>query len=117
MVSWPLQILGAASLFAIGCAAQMQYTPTSTQGEPKFYNCPFAVLTTRPPRPFEELGIIDFTGGHFFDGRRTGVPENANEFKSKAAQYVCHSGGDAVLADVNGMGQYIRGTVIRYKPE
>jgi hypothetical protein len=33
------------------------------------------------------------------------------------AAAVCRAGGDAVLAEVNGLGQYVRGTVIRYRPQ
>jgi len=110
----------AASLLAVGCAAaQTQYTATSSvRAQPKPESCSFDVLTTRPQRPFEELGIIDFTGGVVYKtGHRAGLPDSASELKDKAAQTVCRAGGDAVLADVNGLGQYVRATVIRYKPD
>jgi|SRR5467141_3707706 len=118
MIHRRLPLAWAASLLAVGCAAETQYTPTSVRSQPKPENCSFDILTTRPQRIFDELGIIDFTGG-LVDGtgRRAGLPDNAAELKDKTAQTVCGAGGDAVLAEVNGRGQYIRATVIRYKPE
>jgi hypothetical protein len=108
----------AASLLAVGCATP-QYTPASSvRAQPKPADCSFDILTTRPQRLFDELGIIDFTGGLIYQtGRRAGLPESASELKDKTATTVCRAGGDAVLADVNGLGQYVRATVIRYKPE
>ncbi len=109
----------AASLLAAGCTAGTEYTASSSvRAQPKPDNCSFDVLTTRPQRPFEELGIIDFTGGMTHaSGRRAGVPDSASALRDKAAQTVCRAGGDAILADVNGLGQYVRATVIRYKAE
>ncbi|MFL5311754.1 MAG: hypothetical protein ACJ79H_15010 [Myxococcales bacterium] len=119
MIHRLLPLAWAASLLAIGCAAQPQYmATTSVRAQPKPENCSFDILTTRPQRIFDELGIIDFTGGLIGqNGRRAGLPDNAAELKEKTARSVCDAGGDAVLAEVNGLGQYIRATVIRYKPE
>jgi hypothetical protein len=101
------------------CAATPQYTATSsvrTASRPE--NCSFDVLTTRPQRSFDELGVIDFTGGAIAKtGQRTGVPDNAAGLKEKVSKTVCRAGGDAVLADVNGLGEYFRATVIRYTPQ
>jgi hypothetical protein len=109
----------AAPLLAAGCFASTQYTPSSSvRAQAKPDECSFDVLTARPQRQFEELGIIDFTGGFTgSNGRRAGVPDSASELKDKAAQTVCRAGGDALLTDVNGLGQYVRATVIRYKAD
>jgi hypothetical protein len=107
----------AISLLIIGCAAETHYTANSSvRTQPKPDDCSFEVLATRPQQPFEELGIIDFTGGLTNrNGDRLGLADSASELKDKAARAVCGAGGDAVLADVNGRGQYVRAVVIRYK--
>jgi hypothetical protein len=114
-----MALVGAVSLLAIGCAAETHYTASSSlRAQPKPDNCSFEVLSTRPQRLFEELGIIDFTGGVIYqNGHRSGVPDSASALKDKAAQTVCRAGGDALLADVNGLGEYVRATVIRYTPQ
>src|SRR3989442_11173120 len=117
MIHRRLPFAWAAFLLAVGCA-EAQYTPTSVRAQPKPENCSFDILMTRPQRLFDELGIIDFTGGFVGKtGQRAGVPDSASALKDKTARTVCGAGGDAVLAEVNGLGQYIRATVIRYKPE
>jgi hypothetical protein len=111
-----MPLVKAICLLVIGCAAETYTANASVRAQPKPDDCSFEVLATRPQQPFEELGIIDFTGG--FTGKtgyRAGVPDSASGLKDKVARTVCGAGGDAVLADVNGMGQYVRAVVIRYK--
>jgi hypothetical protein len=102
-----------------GCSAQPQYTQTSTKGaaaRPK--DCQFDVLTMRPAGAIEQLGIIDFQGGAVSStGRRNGLPDTAADLREKVAPDVCRAGGDAVIAEVNGLGQYLRATVIKYAPQ
>jgi hypothetical protein len=115
----PSPLVGAL-LLAIGCTASQQFTKTSSVSAPsKPANCSFDILSARPQRAFDELGIIEFIGGavNKYTGYREGVPDNASDLKVKTAKAVCSAGGDAVLTDVNGVGQYIRATVIRYKAE
>ncbi len=119
MTRRPIPFFVMLSILAGGCAAQMQYTPKSSiSAQPKPDNCDFEVLTTRPQLPFDEVGVIDFAGGTQYDsGFREGVPDRASAFKAKSAVTVCRSGGDAVVAEVDNLGQYIRGTVIRYQSQ
>ncbi|MCI0569828.1 MAG: hypothetical protein L0Y66_03685 [Myxococcaceae bacterium] len=84
---------------------------TSIHTEARDEECSFDILTVRPDRAFDELGIIDVQRGGFTEPLKT-----AGEFRSSAHPYVCAAGGDAVLAEVNGLGIYVRGTVIRYRP-
>src|SRR5215510_403628 len=100
------------------CAAETRYTPSSTKAvAARPPNCAFDVLTLRPGRPVDELGIIDFQGGTVAkDGTRAGVPSSAAELREKIGPEVCQAGGEAVITEVNGLGQYIRATVVRYSP-
>jgi phage terminase large subunit-like protein len=80
-------------------------TKTGTAGEPKPVGCDFAIVTTKVDRPYEEVALLD----------RTVAAENASSFKQAIAEDVCKLGGDAVFAEVNGAGSYVRGTVLRWK--
>ena len=107
-------------LLAAGCSAEMRYTPTKASKDvaAKAADCSIDVLSTRPDRPFDELGIIDFAGGVVGKntGQRSGVPDSAGELKEKVRPEVCRAGGDAVISEINGVCQYVRATVVRYRP-
>lgn len=96
-----------ACLAGLSGCTNLVFTKTTTVAAPaREATCTFEIFTTRPDRAFDELGIIDVT-----DFR----PETAAEFRNVAQSKVCAAGGDAVLAEVNGYGLYVRGTVIRYR--
>lgn len=42
-------------------------------------------------------------------------PSTIPEFRQVAAHHVCSAGGDAVIAQSNGLGLCIKGTVLRYR--
>ena len=109
----------AALCVLAGCAAKTQYTPTSSRAvAARPVNCAFDILSMRPARGIEELGIIDFEGGAVSKtGERAGVPSSASQLREKIGAQVCGAGGEAVLTEVNGLGQYVRATVVRYVPE
>jgi hypothetical protein len=92
-----------------GCVPTYKYVPSGTTASiaAKPANCAFAVLTTRPDSSFDEIGILDHSHGP--------VPDDAAAFKKSIQKEVCRAGGDAVLVEVNGLGQYIRGTVLRFR--
>ena len=110
--------LAIGSLLA-ACAAQTRYTPTSSNAvAARPANCAFDILTMRPARAVEELGIIEFEGGAVYKtGHRAGVPTSAADLREKIGPQVCGAGGQAVVTEVNGLGQYIRATVLRYAPQ
>jgi hypothetical protein len=112
--------LGPALFLVLACASQPIFTPnSSTRADAKPDDCKFEVLSLPPAQPVDELGIIDFEGGttNYHTGHRFGVPDTAAELRERLASEVCRVGGDAVLGQVNGVGQYIRATVLRYRPE
>jgi len=67
--------------------------------------CDFTIATTKVERPYEEIAILD---------RQDYLARDAGEFKELIKKDVCALGGDAVFAEVNGYGQYTRGTVLRW---
>jgi hypothetical protein len=113
MIEWPQggtmkQLLVLAALLC-GCAKSYNYTPTSSAAlAAKPQDCAFEVITTIPQKPFVELGVVEFSKWY-------GPADNLADFREKVAAHVCRAGGDAVLARINGLGQYLNGTVIRYQ--
>jgi hypothetical protein len=99
----------ALLLFVAGCFGY-QYTPTTQNAAAaKPQNCSFDLLTTRPERPYVELGVLESQGSPGSGAANAGI------FKSRIGEQVCQVGGDAVLTEVNGLGNYVRGTVIKFK--
>jgi hypothetical protein len=47
-------------------------------------------------------------------GRWRGATGSVEEFRESVGPSVCANGGDAVVAEINGIGEYVRGTVIRF---
>ena len=68
----------------------------------------FDVLTTRPDRPYDEMGVVEPE----MSGMEAG---SAREFVHLIGETTCQAGADAVLAEINGRGNYIRGTLIKYR--
>ena len=89
------------------------YTPTTRNvAAAREPNCDFDLLSMRPDRPFRELGVIERVGPV-----SRGGSSFAAAFKANVGEGVCLAGGDAVVTEVNGFGQYIRGTIIEYRDQ
>jgi hypothetical protein len=99
---------GALSLlFWAGCSPSAKYTFTSstTALSPKPKDCDFAVMTAAPASGYQEIGILDWQSGWAVD--------KVAFFKSSVHDQVCMSGGDLVVTEINGVGDYVRGAVLR----
>ena len=98
-----------AGPLVLGCVAGGAYTRTTDKAYPaRPPGCTFKVFTSAPQEPYEEIGVVD----HIHRGDNVGASD-IREFMGVMRPYVCRSGGDAVLAFVNGMGWYVKGTVIK----
>ncbi|WP_444900140.1 hypothetical protein ACJJIX_01835 [Microbulbifer sp. VAAC004] len=74
-------------------------------------NCEVTVFTIPPKKDFDELGVVEFKLIPF-----VGYPRTISSAKSQASPLVCANGGNALLLwEANGIGQYLKGTVIRVK--
>ena len=89
-----------------GCVPSYRFTRTTRLvTTPKPVNCAFELYTTRPDRPFDEVGVLE-----------GGLPaSDARGFFRAVRPHVCRVGGDGVLTEINGQGVYVRGTVIRFR--
>jgi hypothetical protein len=105
-----MRLIGLAlvACLGVGCIGY-NYTPTTRNAAAvKPPGCEFELLTTRPPRPYVELGVLE---------RSMRVAGSASDFKESVRENVCNAGGDAVLTELNGLGGYIRGTVLKYQDQ
>jgi len=73
---------------------------------PKPSDCTFDLLSTRPDRPYDEMGVVEWD---------MAAVRSAREFVDLIREQTCRAGADAVLAEVNGGGVYVRGTVFKYR--
>jgi len=96
---------------AVGCASMSpnySLTKSAASGAPKAANCDFAVMTVPSDRPQEQVAILDAELVPY-------AATTAAEFQDAVRKQVCEVGGDAVLAEINGHGRYVRGTIVRWK--
>lgn len=98
-----VMLLSSCAFYAVQPRYVLTKTGTPAAAKPK--GCDFAIVTTKVERAYEEVAILDSTV----------TAENAAAFKQAVGPDVCELGGDAVLAEVNGKGGYVRGTVLRWK--
>lgn len=96
----------AALVCALGLSGCYPITLTTTgpKQPPREPNCKFDVLTS-PAQGYRELGVLDIPSERH---RQT-----VRGFKHEVGPYVCKAGGDAVLAHVNGTGDYIKAIVLQ----
>jgi hypothetical protein len=95
------------STLAIGCG-HPPFTRSVSTAKPltqKPDTCDFQVLSMAPETGYEEIATLAPKYGP--------VRLSADEFKAAIRKDVCALGGDAVVAQVNGLGSYVRGVVLR----
>jgi hypothetical protein len=94
-----------------GCAGRYHHVPLeAVVAQPKEDDCDFAVYEAPPEAPFDALGII--APG---DIESESLDEDVEDFRDFASKAVCTSGGDALVAERDGEGRYVRGTIIKFK--
>lgn len=100
----------AATTLVLGCSAT-QYTQTGGGRSPRTADCSFETYMSPPTRAFVELGVVEFyTPG----GGSAGWADSVAEARSRAAEYVCQAGGDAIVLTSHS-GAFTSATVIAYK--
>ncbi len=98
--------ISVASLAVVGCVSySVVPAPGKTPTPKAMDSCSFEVAAREPAGEFDEIGTVTVTSA-------TSSPE---KFQSAIKEDVCRLGGDAVVTQVNGLGQIIRGVVLRRK--
>lgn len=109
-------ILALLCLAAAACTPTAFYTHTAGQRfASRGIECDFRITSTLPRGiAWDEIGVVNV---QVVWGRYGPIaPATPAEFKSLIRKDVCLSGGEHVIGEVNGAGQYIRGTVFRRAP-
>jgi len=102
-------LLGCVVVLTSACVHYSYSQTTRNLAPPKSVGCEFEVFTVAPGREYVELGILDVGGD------ATAAPHSVEKFTEMIQASVCRAGGDAVIAQVNGVGAYVHGAVIQYK--
>jgi hypothetical protein len=90
-----------------GCAAPVSLTRSGPPQPARSAKCEFQVFTAAPSGPFVEIGTLDVLYND----------QKLSDFKKHIAPDVCAAGGDAVIAMANGLGFYIKATVLKIDDE
>jgi hypothetical protein len=107
--NWVLRIVMLLGIGTTGCGSS-NYVVTRTSAAPvvsKAPDCDFAILTHAEP-DYEEVAMFE---------RENQPAMTAAEFQKMVRKQVCEVGGDAVVAEIDNQGAYLRGTVLRRKDE
>ena len=92
---------------ATSCGISYEMSRSSVvQVTPKSGQCEFQVVSMPPSmNEYEEIAILTPTSSRWADSPQS--------FKDSVGDDVCRVGGDVVVTEVNGIGRYVRGTVLR----
>jgi hypothetical protein len=106
----PLLLL-ALCISTAGCGS-ISMTRSGPQVPSRGEHCDFQVLTAMPAGSFVELGTVDVEPG----GYGAHVYKTLDDFKQNIEPYVCEAGGDVAVAMANGLGWYLKATILKAKP-
>ena len=105
-------VLGVYLLGLGACLPSGKVSVTGPAQAPREASCDFAVLTVPPASGFVEIGAIDFSQS--FTGK---MYSELDELKTAITPDVCKAGGDAAIALANGLGEYIKVTIVKRVPD
>jgi hypothetical protein len=96
-------------LSTVAACGSTTLTPTGQRFPPHSPQCQVQVYTAMPASGFFEIGTIDVQYGAY--GSNT--YRDIESFTREIRPYVCQAGGDAAIAFSNGLGMYIKATVLK----
>lgn len=89
-----------------GCSVAFLMTVTATKPlQPKPANCDFEIVGVPPASGYEEIATLSQSGG--------ATTSDPSTFKEKIRADVCRVGGDLVVYRINGLGDFLGGSVMR----
>ena len=101
----------AVLALATACGPTISYQRASAQTYPaKPASCELDVLTLPPQRSFVEIGTFDIANGD-------SVIDTSERLLNELRAQACQVGADAIFAQSNGQGVYVKATAIRYEGE
>jgi hypothetical protein len=99
--------LGFVVVGLIGCVRYEMSVSTTSPTRAKTATCEFRVVNMIPGGNYEEIATLTVSDK---------AAESPDEFKRAVREDVCRVGGDVVVTEINGLGLYVRGTVLRQQP-
>ena len=99
-----------ASLLVLSACGSTKLTPVGEAQPPRSPDCDFDIFTSTPQLAYTEIGTIDVNFGAY--GHNTF--RDLADFKEEIRPQVCESGGDGAIALANGLGFWIKATVIQF---
>jgi hypothetical protein len=92
-----------------GCARTSNYVRTGKARPERPEGCDIKLYTSAPPGRFVEIGVVHFS---VLGGGAKGRARNMSEAKERAAPHACKEGGNALILQGDGRGEFVRATVI-----
>jgi len=86
------------SVFALlisACSPMATFTPRGGVCLERSPDCSFSVITSRPGRDYQVIGVIDIEALHV---RK--IPNDEASFRRLIGPHVCFAGGDAVIGNI-----------------
>jgi hypothetical protein len=109
-VAATVALLAGAAAAACG-GGQYIYGPLgAVLAQPKGKGCAFTLIEKIPEQAYDPLGVLAPV-----DIATRKVPSGDAAFGKAVARQVCDAGGDAVVAERDAQGRYVRGTVIKLR--
>ena len=105
-----LGLMACAAVLA-GCGGQTEYRHTGGMYAARGPACDFRVIRNRIVEPYEEIGVIQIAAFH-----PNSMPDDEEHFRRVVAEDVCNFGGHAVIPAIDLYGNWVLGTVIRFRP-
>jgi hypothetical protein len=96
------------AVVVLGCGST-DMTATGPVQAPLPPTCDFEILTSTPLVGYREIGTVDVTPGGYGINQFTSL----SDFKDHIRENVCQLGGDAAIASANGLGWYIKASVLK----
>ncbi len=94
-----------AALLASGCSKYTFSPRTGLHYPPKPDDCNYHLVSAWDEPGYEEIGVVEVDHGR--------PATSYNKFWHDIRTEVCRAGGEVVIAQINGVGWYVRGIVLR----
>ena len=97
------------AVMVAGCSKYRFHPHAGVAVIPEPEDCTFHVVEHWPYPGYEEVGVLEVAKG-------LGPARDYNEFWHDVRSLVCEAGGEVVIPQINGLGWYMRGIVLRRQP-
>lgn len=104
-----IDALTLSSLLLLAACGSTTLTRTGTAYQSKPMNCSFDLVTAMPVDGVTEVGTVDVEPG-MWGGN---VYTTLGDVRPVLAPHVCKAGGDIAVAQANGLGVYIKATILK----